>query len=81
MPSRHSSEAGHVQLGMAFFLTGVALLILALAIVQTNPTLAWIGGLGGAVFLLLQFLILHQEIGRLWQHIERLEGRRRSDNR
>lgn len=73
MQPQNPSEAGHASLLIATLLAGIALIVLALGTVRSNPTLAWVGGIGAAVLFLVQAQVLHLEIRSLLQRIDQLE--------
>lgn len=68
-----SSEAGHVGIGLATLLAAFGLIALTVGAAWSNATMAWIGGIGAALLLLVQFQLFHLEIQRLWARIEKLE--------
>lgn len=67
------SEEGHVNIAVATFLAGIGIVILTWGAVNDNNTLTWVGGISTAVFLLGQFMLVHAEFGKLWQHIGDME--------
>jgi hypothetical protein len=67
------SEEGHINIGLATLLAGISIVILTWGAVNDDSTFTWIGGIGTAVFLLGQFMLVHAEFGKLWQRIDALE--------
>jgi hypothetical protein len=73
------TQTGHIALLLITLLAGAALILLALAFAFTNPTLAWLGGIGAAVLFSVQFLLIHNEFGKLYARIEKLESKTGTD--
>ncbi len=73
MSNFSKDEAGHANILMVTLLASVCLIVLTLGALRGNSTLAYVGGIGAAIFLLAQFVLVHQEIGNLWRRIEELE--------
>lgn len=76
---KSQSETGHTSLLFVTLLASVTLILLALAIANSNPTLAWLGGVGAAVLFTIQFLLIHSEFGKLYARIEALESKTRAE--
>ena len=73
MSNQSPSDTGHISLFFITFLTGIALIILALALVRSNPTLAYIGGIGAALLFITHFTLVHTEFGKIYDRIQALE--------
>ena len=70
---RYKSESGHMMMLLITLLAGIGLIILASAVAQANPILAWIGGIGAALLFIVQFGMVHAEFGKIYARIEQLE--------
>ena len=66
------SEAGHVNILAVTALAAICVILLAVG-AGGNSALKWIGGIGAAVFLLVQFYFIHLEIGGILGRLDQLE--------
>ena len=73
MLKRLSSEEGHVNILGATLLAAIGVIVLAWGAVGANSTFVWIGAIVAAIMLLVQFFMVHSELGSLWARIEELE--------
>jgi ABC-type bacteriocin/lantibiotic exporter with double-glycine peptidase domain len=73
MRKRLSAEEGHINILGATLLAAMGVIVLAWGAVGANSTLVWIGAVVAAVMLLVQFFLVHAELGRLWARLNELE--------
>jgi hypothetical protein len=73
------SENGHITLLFITLLTSLALIILAIAFARSNPTLAYIGGIGAALLFIIHFTLVHSEFGKIYARIQALENKTQAD--
>ncbi|HSH05621.1 MAG TPA: hypothetical protein VLL52_24105 [Anaerolineae bacterium] len=66
------SEQGHGDIVLATALAALGIILLAVGAAMDINWLIWLGGIGGGVALFGQFLLVHNELGRLWSKIDEL---------
>jgi isoprenylcysteine carboxyl methyltransferase (ICMT) family protein YpbQ len=70
-----SSETGHVDILFVTLFASILVVIMMIGLKNDNDIFAWVGGIGTALMLIVQFALVHNELGRLWAKIDELENK------